>query len=310
VHACVASVTPSPTVTDDADGTIVTGVRSDGASVKDAYPKGLTTIQWTAVDAGGLTASATQKVIVHDREKPSIASPSSVSANNNSRFAMAAVVVAAPSADDNCKVVTVGGKRSDGAELSAPFPIGTTTITWSATDPSLNVSTVTQTVTVLDVAPPTIDVPSAMTVNATMPQGAVVNFETHASDNVGVTSFSCSMASGSVFPVGKTTVKCDASDAAGNLATASFDVTVLGANDQIANLIARVSGMNLDNGVAEPIIAQLETAYRSPGENDPHVSCIKMGDVIGKLSAATAIAPEAQAQMIEDARRIMAVLGC
>ncbi len=312
MHACAASVTPSPSVTDDADGTVVTGVRSDGASVKDPYPKGVTIIQWTAVDVGGLTASASQKVTVHDREKPSIAPPASLSANNSGKFAMAAVAVAAPSADDNCKVVTLGGARSDGAELSAPFPIGTTTITWSATDPSLNVSTATQTVTVLDVAPPSIDVPSAMTVNATTPEGAVVNFETHANDNVGVASFSCSQSSGSVFPVGKTTVSCTATDAAGNVATASFDVTVLGANDQIANLIARVSGMNLDNGVANPILAQLRTAYRSPGSNDPHVSCIKMGDVIDKLSAASAseIAPEAQAQMIGDARRIMVVLGC
>jgi hypothetical protein len=151
-----------------------------------------------------------------------------------------------------------------------------------------------------------------MTVNATMPEGAVVNFETHASDNVGVASFSCSWTSGSVFPVGKTTVSCSATDAAGNPATASFDVTVLGANEQIANLIARVSGMNLNSGVAQPIIAQLETAYRSPGSNDPHVSCIKMSDVIDKLSAASAseIAPVVQHEMIEDARRIMVVLGC
>ncbi|MEO8909971.1 MAG: HYR domain-containing protein [Gemmatimonadaceae bacterium] len=312
MHACSAGIVPSPTVTDDAPGTVLSGVRSDGARINDAYPKGLTTIQWTAIDAGGLTASANQKVMVHDREKPSIGAPASVSAGNSGRLATVVVVVSAPSADDNCKVVTVAGARSDGAELSAPFPVGTTMITWSATDPSLNVNTATQAVTVLDVSPPTIEVPSAMMLNATMPAGAVAVFSPSAEDNVGVSSLSCSPASGSVFPIGETSVTCTAADAAGNQSSASFVVTVLAASEQIANLITQLSAMNLPNGDANPLLAQLRTAYRSPGSNDPHVSCIKMNDFIAMMGGqdSDGIRADTRFQIIEDSRRIVAVLGC
>ncbi|MGH7651396.1 MAG: HYR domain-containing protein [Gemmatimonadaceae bacterium] len=307
---CTANVSPSPVVTDDADGVVLTGVRSDGRKVSDPYPKGLTTIAWTAKDAGGLTANATQKVKIRDREKPSITAPANKS-ENNTGFAMATISVGTASAADNCITVTVEGKRSDGASLSAPYPIGTTTITWSAVDGSQNSNSATQTVTIADMAPPTIDVPAAMIVNATLPSGAAVDYKVNASDNVGVDYFMCSPATGSMFAIGKTTVGCTARDGAGNQATASFDVTVLGAQDQIGNLIAKISAMDLQPGVANPLLAQLNTAYRSPG-NGSHVACVKMGDFIKLFEGPKSRFPmtKAQAQVVDDARRIMAVLGC
>jgi hypothetical protein len=51
-----------------------------------------------------------------------------------------------------------------------------------------------------------------------------------ASDNVGVTSSSCSPVSGTTFPLGLTQVNCSAFDAAGNEGTASFAVTGVGAD--------------------------------------------------------------------------------
>jgi hypothetical protein len=307
---CTSNISPAPVVTDDADGVVLTGMRSDGRKVSEPYPKGLTTIAWTAKDAGGLTATATQKVMVHDKEKPSITAPANKS-ENNTGYAMAPMVVGTASAADNCITVTVEGKRSDGASLSAPYPIGTTTITWSAVDGSQNFNSAIQTVTVADKAPPTINVPAAMIVNATMPSGAVVEYKASASDNVGVTSFSCLPESGSLFAIRKTPVNCNASDAAGNPAAASFDVTVLGAQDQLANLIAQVSGMDLPPGVLNPLLAQLNTAYRNPG-NGSHVACVKMGDFIKLLEGAKGRFPmsKAQSQLVEDAKRIMAVMGC
>ncbi len=66
-----------------------------------------------------------------------------------------------------------------------------------------------------------------MTVEATGSSGAVVTFVATATDVVGVTvGPTCTPPSGSVFPLGMTTVSCSAWDAAGNTGSGSFTVTV------------------------------------------------------------------------------------
>jgi hypothetical protein len=57
-------------------------------------------------------------------------------------------------ATDNCGIRDVKGARSDGLALNAPYPVGVTTITWTATDTAGNVTTCTQTVTVTDSTAP------------------------------------------------------------------------------------------------------------------------------------------------------------
>jgi hypothetical protein len=44
---------------------IVTGSRSDGKSLNEAYPFGLTTITWTAEDPSGNTATSTQTININ-----------------------------------------------------------------------------------------------------------------------------------------------------------------------------------------------------------------------------------------------------
>ena len=80
----------------------------------------------------------------------------------------------------------------------------------------------------LDTTPPVVIPPPNQVAEATGPSGAIVNYPPPtATDNVGVTvGPSCSPLSGSTFPIGVTTVNCTAEDAAGNVGTASFTVTV------------------------------------------------------------------------------------
>jgi len=83
------------------------------------------------------------------------------------------------------------------------------------------------TFTTLDNIPPVIAPHDNLTVEATSVAGAVVTYTNAvATDNVGVTSLYYSTNSGSLFPAGVTTVYIYASDAAGNMATNSFTVTV------------------------------------------------------------------------------------
>jgi hypothetical protein len=107
------------------------------------------------------------------------------------------------------------------------FPAGVTTVTCSAPGPPQQ--TCAFTVTVNDGQPPTITCPTSPTVTNDPNQcGAVVSYAAPTvSDNCsGVATPVCSPASGSFFPRGTTTVTCNVTDSAGNLATCAFTVTV------------------------------------------------------------------------------------
>jgi len=78
-----------------------------------------------------------------------------------------------------------------------------------------------------DGTPPVISVPANITVIATGSNGAVVTFSTSANDAIsGPCATTNVPPSGSVFPIGTTTVTTTATDASGNLGSATFTVTV------------------------------------------------------------------------------------
>src|SRR5439155_15120961 len=107
------------------------------------------------------------------------------------------------------------------------FPLGATTVTCSATDAHGNSSAKTFTVTVQDTTPPVVSVPANITKEATGSCGAPASYSASAADIVdGAVTATCSPASGSIFPLGATTVTCSATDAHGNTGSASFTVTV------------------------------------------------------------------------------------
>jgi hypothetical protein len=79
-----------------------------------------------------------------------------------------------------------------------------------------------------DVTPPSLSLPADLTVEAPDSSGMGVSYDVSATDNRDPNpSVTCTPASGSVFPLGTTTVSCKATDSAGNIATGSFAVTVL-----------------------------------------------------------------------------------
>ena len=82
-------------------------------------------------------------------------------------------------------------------------------------------------VPVPDLAPPVLTMPSSLTVEATGPTGATVAFTASAFDPVdGTVPVTCTPASGTIFPLGLTSVGCSATDAAGNVAQRTMTVTV------------------------------------------------------------------------------------
>jgi hypothetical protein len=82
-------------------------------------------------------------------------------------------------------------------------------------------------VTVKDNTPPVLTLPPNMVKEASGPTGALVTFTASANDATsGPAPVTCTPASGSLFPLGSTTVNCSATDAFGNIATGTFTVTV------------------------------------------------------------------------------------
>jgi hypothetical protein len=110
----------------------------------------------------------------------------------------------------------------------APFGLGMTTVSCSATDAAGNTANGSFTVTVQDTTPPVLTLPSDITVNAPGASGAVVNFTASANDSVdGPVPVICSPASGLLFQIGTTTVRCTATDSHTNAASGGFNVTVI-----------------------------------------------------------------------------------
>jgi hypothetical protein len=108
------------------------------------------------------------------------------------------------------ETVTVAGDATQGATLhcTVDFMLNGT----SAGDAFVQHITVH----VNDTTPPVVTVDD-MTVEATSPAGAVINYPATAMDNVdGALTPSCAPASGGTFPIGATTVTCTATDHAGN----------------------------------------------------------------------------------------------
>jgi hypothetical protein len=180
----------------------------------------------SVVAGASTTSNALTFTVIADTEAPQITAPApvTVQATNSSQ-----VVVNYPpprTADNSGGAVQVTCTPASGSR----FSYGATTVTCTARDPSGNTSQATFTVTVElppDVTPPTITVPQDITVSATSAAGATVRFEPVVTDDRPGMTYTCQPASGTVFPIGVTTVSCTARDAAGNTSSSgTFRVTV------------------------------------------------------------------------------------
>jgi gliding motility-associated-like protein len=218
VAACTASavVLGTPIFADNCTGATVA---NDAPAI---FPIGLTTVTWTATDAAGNTATATQTVTVEDTQNPVITAPVAITVPADLAACTAtAVVLGSPIFSDNCTGATVAN------DAPATFPIGITNVTWTATDAAGNTSTATQTVTVEDTQNPVITAPVAITQSADAGacEAATVALGTPVfSDNC--TGTTVANNAPATFPVGTTTVTWTATDAAGNTATATQTVTI------------------------------------------------------------------------------------
>jgi hypothetical protein len=164
----------------------------------------------------------------------------------------------------------------------------------------------------IDKTPPVLTIPSTVSVNATGPSGAPVSYTASAMDALDPSpSLHCAPASGSVFPIGATTVACTAADRAGNSTTRSFQVTVRSALDQINDLIALLSSYNL-GPPADSLMSKLSGIQSKLESGHTNPACNELNAFLNEVSAQTGkLLTVAQAnQLTAAANQIRAVLGC
>lgn len=164
-----------------------------------------------------------------------------------------------------------------------------------------------------DRIPPQLNMPANVTVNANTPQGAAVHYSVTATDNSTLSPrVTCSPQSGSLFPVGTTTVACTAADGAGNTAEGTFKITVKGAATQLSDLTTLVKDFNLPNGMENSLVAKLQSALAEAEDGRACVSSNKLKAFVNEVRAQSGkkLSPTQAEQMLTTADRIRAVLGC
>jgi HYR domain-containing protein len=195
------------------------------------FPIGTTQVNCTATTAMGVTGMLQPplEITVQPGDNPTVTVPADISvpATMPGGAQVTYTASATDPVDGSLAVNCMGPPGSSAGPSGSTFPIGTTTVTCSATDHNGNIGTATFTVTVSESTPPTVTVPANMTVAASSAAGAKVSFIATATDPVdGALTPVCAPASGATFPVGATTVVCTATDKAGLASSASFTVTV------------------------------------------------------------------------------------
>jgi hypothetical protein len=237
-----ASAVPAPNVnlitgvSDNCGGTVANGgitlnFVSDVISNQTCANKLTITRTYRATDECGNFTNCTQIITVNDNIPPTVTCPAPVTVTCTALVPApntASVVVS-----DNCGgpvVVQYVGDVISNQLCASKYTI---TRTYRAIDNCNNIATCTQIITVNDNVGPTITCPANISVNTPFNQcSAVVTYNATATDNcsglgIGPVTIVTSPASGSIFPIGNTTVTVVATDICGNQSTCNFIVTVV-----------------------------------------------------------------------------------
>jgi len=287
------------------------------------FPTGVTIITYTATNSSGLTTVKTQTITVTEDPAipPTISAPGDVTLFTGANASSCGVTVAnldstlgTATANDNCPGVVV---TRIGVPAGNVFPVGSTTITYRATDRSGNFSDDTQVVTVVDNTPPAISCPASITLEPTCPTGAKATWTAPVgTDNCpgATTQQTAGGASGSVFPIGVTTVTYSVTDAHGNgPVSCSFTVTVLTPQAVIQSLINAVSASSLTGTQKNGLLAKLNAALSAINSGQTNVACNKLAEFVnsvgvlvgnGSLTSATGNA------WISSANHVRNTIGC
>jgi gliding motility-associated-like protein len=182
----------------------------------------------TVTDDSGNQSTCTFDLIIEDTTAPEISCPADVTQGNDIGTCGAIVNYDIPTATDNCTVQSIA--LIEGLNSGDFFNVGTTVITYVATDGFGNTDTCSFNITVNDTELPFIICPNdIIQPNFADSCGAFVNYLLpFTSDNCGIDTLELisGFASDEFFPVGTTLVEYLVTDIHGNTNTCSFNVII------------------------------------------------------------------------------------
>jgi uncharacterized repeat protein (TIGR01451 family) len=303
------------------DATLGTAIANDncpgvtvtrtGVPAGNVFPVGNTTVTYKATDASGNFVTDTQIVTVVDNTVPTVSCPTNIVVSNDPGLC-SAVVTFSVTAADNCPGVTVATDIASGST----FAKGVTTVNATATDAAGNIATCSFTVTVNDTENPVISCPSSITLEPTCPTGAIATYTAPVgTDNCpgATTARTAGGASGTVFPIGTTTVTHTVTDASGNTASCSFTVTVLTPQAVIENLITSVNASSLTGTQKNGLLAKLNAALSAINGGQQNVACNKLSEFVNNVGNLISQGSLTEAQgnaWISSANHVRNTIGC
>ncbi|MDH3632850.1 MAG: DUF5011 domain-containing protein, partial [Gammaproteobacteria bacterium] len=269
---------PGAIASDNVDGVLTPAIVTGGSV--NTGTVGLYILTYNVSDTTGNAAvQVTRSVSVQDAGAPVVTPPSNITvaatdatgtaASNTAIVTFLAGAIAIDAVDGPIATIT--------NDAPTQFPLGVTTVTFSATDSSSNTGQAQATITISDQTAPVVTAPADITVAATSPSGiavtdpAIVAFlgGAIAIDNVdGAIVTIGNNAPTPLLLVGATTVTFSATDVAGNTGTAQATVTVTA---QVVSLqmiaFSRDVGGQLDLfAIAEDGSGGLVTLANDPGD--------------------------------------------
>jgi hypothetical protein len=232
-------------------------------------------------------------------------------------------------AEDDGQAVPTTAERSDGLALTAPYPLGATTVTWSATDAAGNVGTADQVVTVIDSTPPALTVPDDVTVEvgADVTEVVLDPGTATATDACGTPAVTGERADGATltdaYPVGSTAITWQAVDAAGNTSSGQQTVTVVRAEEADASVEERIDelrgtieGFGLAKGDTGRLVGRLDRILADLDRGHLAKACGALDDLLADVGRLETVRggramTSAQAAAVRDAvASIRAAAGC
>ncbi|MCC6727380.1 MAG: HYR domain-containing protein, partial [Saprospiraceae bacterium] len=222
-----------PTPSDNCKPITMTSTHIPGT----AFAVGTTTVTYTAKDGSNNSSTCSftvtitsQDPCVSDTQKPTFSGcPSNLLLPTNATINGAVAYWNAPGAGDNCGVTTLNASHVPGSV----FPVGTTTVTYTATDAASNSATCSFSITVGsdpcpgDTAGPSISgCPANISLLTSGTSATATWTAPTATDACTPVTLNNNYAPGNTFPLGVTQVTYQFSDKKGNTSTCNFTVTV------------------------------------------------------------------------------------
>ena len=284
------------TATDNCSVSSLTAVLSGATSASGltslngvTFNLGTTLVTWTALDIHGNSSTCSFNVTVVDNQNPIITSCGAVGNQivvadaGECNFTQTGTGWNA-TATDNCSVSTIiytlsGATTGTGSSLQGvDFNLGVTTVLWTVTDGSGNITTCTFNVTVQDTQLPAITSCGAVGTQTVSADAGVCTFTVFgngwnatATDNctvssltynlTGATSGTGTSLNGVVFNPGTTLVTWTVVDQSGNSANCSFSVVVEDNENPVISGCPSNIVVNTDNGVCGALVNWTVPSY-------------------------------------------------